>query len=74
MVRKKDLDINEVKAILAALDKNGDGKIDVDELKAFLDSANCKLNKKAVQTFITTHDIDGDGKLNLEELAKVLAC
>ncbi|KAF6774342.1 hypothetical protein AHF37_06889 [Paragonimus kellicotti] len=63
----------EVQQILSVLDTNKDGKVSVDELKAFLDSADCKLDKTVVQQFIGTHDRDKDGKLDLNELAICLS-
>ncbi|KAF8572415.1 hypothetical protein P879_01365 [Paragonimus westermani] len=48
----------EVQQILSVLDTNKDGKVSVDELKAFLDTADCKLDKKQVQQIIDTHDQD----------------
>ncbi|KAF5398564.1 EF hand [Paragonimus heterotremus] len=63
----------EVQQVLSVLDTNKDGKVSVDELKAFLDSADCKLDKKLVQQFIDTHDKDKDGKLDLNELAVCLS-
>ncbi|KAF7261304.1 hypothetical protein EG68_01475 [Paragonimus skrjabini miyazakii] len=57
----------------SVLDTNKDGKASVDELKTFLDSADCKLDKKLVQQFIDTHDQDKDGKLDLNELAACLS-
>lgn len=55
------------------MDKNNDKKVSVDELKAFLDSAKCTLDKKKIQTFINANDTDGDGMLNLEELITILS-
>ena len=63
----------EVRELLTELDKNGDNKVSVDELKAFLDSVDCKLDKQKVQDFIKVNDADKDGKLNLNELIKILS-
>ncbi|TPP56850.1 putative calcium-binding protein [Fasciola gigantica] len=63
----------EVAELLSVLDKNKDKKISVDELKTFLDSSNCKLDRNKIQTFINVHDKDKDGMLNLDELIDVLS-
>ncbi|KER25708.1 hypothetical protein T265_06881 [Opisthorchis viverrini] len=65
---------SEVKAVLECLDSNKDGKISVEELKTFLDSANCILKREDVEAFIKTHDADKDGKLDLDELVACLSC
>ncbi|GAA54657.1 hypothetical protein CSKR_107176 [Clonorchis sinensis] len=64
---------SEVKAVLECLDSNKDGKISVEELKSFLDSANCNLKREDVEAFIKTHDADKDGKLDLDELVACLS-
>ncbi|VDP76591.1 unnamed protein product [Echinostoma caproni] len=65
--------VDEVRKVLHALDRNGDGKISADELKAFADDANCPLDVTTIKKFIAEHDKDQDGKLNLNELVSILS-
>ncbi|WAR18802.1 CABO-like protein [Mya arenaria] len=61
---------------LAAFDKNGNGKIEVDELKAILkagDFGNSGIgdDDEIIQSIFDQAD-DGDGHLDIDELAKML--
>ncbi|CAH8461015.1 unnamed protein product [Dicrocoelium dendriticum] len=64
---------DEVKQVLAFLDTNKNGKVSADELKAFLDSSKCTLDKALVKKFLDSHDKNKDGELDLDELACCLS-
>ncbi|KAF8572414.1 hypothetical protein P879_01364 [Paragonimus westermani] len=65
--------LQEMKELLSVLDTNKDNKVSVDELKAFLERNQGRLDRKRVEQFIAVHDKDKDGKLDLNELASCLA-
>ncbi|KAG5442968.1 hypothetical protein CSKR_107142 [Clonorchis sinensis] len=62
-----------VKKLLQQLDKNGDGKIDVNELKMFLDREKWPVSREKVLDFIKLYDRNQDEMLDLDELCTVLA-
>ncbi|KAF7261303.1 hypothetical protein EG68_01474, partial [Paragonimus skrjabini miyazakii] len=65
--------LQEMKELLSVLDTNKDNKVSVDELKAFLERNQGRLDRKRVEQFIAVHDKDKDGKLDLNEPASCLA-
>ncbi|CAH8461040.1 unnamed protein product [Dicrocoelium dendriticum] len=63
----------ELRELLSDLDKNGDGKIGVKELKELMESCGDKIDRATVEQFIEDYDLDKDGKLDLNELVNSLA-
>ncbi|KAI9335473.1 calmodulin 2-like protein [Obelidium mucronatum] len=62
----------EMKEAFKIFDKNGDGFITNDELKATLAAQGDNLSDEEVSEIIKEMDVDGDGKLNYEEFAKMM--
>ncbi|TGZ62014.1 hypothetical protein CRM22_007671, partial [Opisthorchis felineus] len=62
-----------VRKLLQHLDKNGDGKIDVNELKMFLDREKWPVSREKVLDFIKLYDTNQDDMLDLDELCRVFA-
>lgn len=60
---------DEIRELFIGIDKNGDGLIDLEELKIFLKSsgyASCTLDSKA-QEIMDKLDVDKDGELSIRE-------
>ncbi|XP_012503960.1 PREDICTED: calcium-binding mitochondrial carrier protein SCaMC-1 [Propithecus coquereli] len=58
--------------LFRALDRNGDGVVDVGELQEGLRSLGIPLGRDAEEKIFTTGDINKDGKLDFEEFMKYL--
>lgn len=54
------------------LDVNGDGTIDVEELKKVLMYGDEKLSEDEVEDVLKEFDINGDGKITLEEFVQAI--
>ncbi|THD28602.1 Calcium binding protein [Fasciola gigantica] len=65
--------VQEVEKLLHVLDRNGDGKVSAEELKAFADDSKCPLDSNKIKAFIKEHDKNKDGKLDLKELVSILS-
>ncbi|XP_055474136.1 calcium-binding mitochondrial carrier protein SCaMC-1 isoform X1 [Psammomys obesus] len=58
--------------LFRALDRNGDGVVDIRELQEGLRSLGIPLGQDAEEKIFTTGDINKDGKLDFEEFMKYL--
>ncbi|XP_063111305.1 mitochondrial adenyl nucleotide antiporter SLC25A24 isoform X2 [Cavia porcellus] len=59
-------------SLFRALDRNGDGVVDIGELQQGLQSLGIPLGQDAEEKIFTTGDINKDGKLDFEEFMKYL--
>ncbi|XP_058515735.1 mitochondrial adenyl nucleotide antiporter SLC25A24 isoform X1 [Ochotona princeps] len=58
--------------LFQALDRNGDGVVDIRELQEGLKSLGIPLGQDAEEKIFTTGDVNKDGKLDFEEFMKYL--
>lgn len=58
--------------LFRALDRNGDGVVDIGELQQGLQSLGIPLGQDAEEKIFTTGDVNKDGKLDFEEFMKYL--
>lgn len=58
--------------LFRALDRNGDGVVDIGELQQGLQSLGIPLGQAAEEKIFTTGDVNKDGKLDFEEFMKYL--
>ncbi|XP_035693792.1 calmodulin-4-like [Branchiostoma floridae] len=56
------------------IDKNGDGHITPQELKAGLAAMGTHMDDKVIDNMIKAADTDSDGRVNYDEFIKVLSC
>ena len=63
----------DLAAIFRAMDKNGDGHISAEELKAAMQMGGNTVTDEEVQQAMKEADTNGDGVINIEELARVMA-
>ncbi|XP_041039895.1 EF-hand domain-containing family member B [Carcharodon carcharias] len=71
----KKINFHNFKSLLEAFrhyDKNGDGKIDREELRDVCIQFNLKLDPKLIDQLIEYCDIEGDGTINFLEFANFL--
>ena len=61
---------NELAEEFKKLDVNGDGYIDVEELKKVLSFGDEKLSDQEVEDVIKEFDTNGDGKITLQEIVQ----
>lgn len=54
------------------IDTNGDGRIDVGELRAEL-GKDPKITKEHLETIISLADLDGNGEMDVEEYARLVS-
>ncbi|PRQ45614.1 putative EF-hand domain pair protein [Rosa chinensis] len=62
----------ELKKIFDKFDKNGDGRICCDELRAIFLELGSETTSEEVKTIMAEFDKDGDGRIDLDEFAEVL--
>ncbi|KAK2652441.1 hypothetical protein Ddye_012297 [Dipteronia dyeriana] len=60
----------EVRKVFNKFDKNGDGKISVDELKDILRALGTKPSAEEVKRIMQEIDKDGDGYIDLDEFTE----
>ena len=53
-------------------DKNGDGFIQLEELKAVMKSLGNKLTDKELDDMLKKYDADGDGQISYEEFVVMM--
>ena len=63
---------DELRAAFVSIDTNGDGEIDLDELKAAIRKVNPKVDDKTVERMHTFADADGDAQVSFEEFKKII--
>ena len=54
------------------IDTNGDGRIDVAELRAAL-GKDPKITKQHLETIVSLADLDGNGEMDVEEYARLVS-
>ncbi|ETO13322.1 calmodulin 2-like protein [Reticulomyxa filosa] len=64
--------LDELKATFTFFDKNGDGKIDFDELKQVLTILGEQVSDKDVHDLIKEADTNGYGYIDFEEFIKIM--
>ncbi|KAF6773593.1 hypothetical protein AHF37_07148 [Paragonimus kellicotti] len=57
---------------LNSLNRDGSGRIHVDELQQHLADANCQLDQARVRQFIASREAAQDGTVDLQQLSKFL--
>ncbi|CAN8237874.1 unnamed protein product [Cochlearia groenlandica] len=76
MVEEEDEEVGEedMKEAFNVFDRNGDGFITVEELKAVLSSLGLKQGKtlEECKKMITQVDVDGDGRVNYKEFRQMM--
>ena len=61
---------DELRKAFSAMDANGDGVVEKDELKNLLKGLGEDVNDAVVDEMMALADTDGDGKVNFEEFVK----
>ena len=74
MARKeKNTDTDEeLKSGFKQFDKNQDGQITIEDLRALMEELGEALSEEELQEMINVASMEGDGKVNFEEFTKVL--
>lgn len=57
----------ELSSLFKAIDKDGNGKLDMDELKAAFKTAGLTVSSKKLDCFFEDMDINKDGYISYEE-------
>ena len=65
-------EIEEYKSIFAVFDKDGDGNITIEELKAVMEKLGQKGTDEELENEIKEMDLDGNGEIDLEEFLIVM--
>merc|ERR1719453_214563 len=60
----------ELEAMFQAIDKNGDGQLEKDEIKEYL--GNRGVSDEDIESMIKGADKDGDGKINASEWTRAI--
>merc|ERR1711998_752254 len=69
----KDLAEDTLRASFAAIDSDGSGKIDKDELRAAITSENGALKDEQIMALLNFADADGDGEIDFEEYKTIMS-
>ena len=74
MARKeKNTDTDEeLRSGFKQFDKNQDGQITIEDLRALMEELGEALSEEELQEMINVASMEGDGKVNFEEFTKVL--
>ncbi|GAB5363029.1 hypothetical protein AAMO2058_000848900 [Amorphochlora amoebiformis] len=67
MGTKTGTENDEMKIAFSIFDKDKDGFISGDELKALMTSLGEKIGENEIKSIIAEHDKDGDGKISLKD-------
>ena len=62
----------EMKAAFEEVDKDGNGSIDIKELKSMTKKAGMKLSKKELKQMMSDADTDKNGTVDFDEFVKVI--
>jgi Ca2+-binding EF-hand superfamily protein len=54
------------------IDTNGDGRIDMDELRAEL-GKDPNISQEHLETIVSLADLDGNGEMDVEEYARLVS-
>jgi len=64
--------LRQLKAKFSQLDKNGDGKLDFNELTELLKKGNPRMTTRDVRLLFTKVDVNGDGTVEFDEFVEYL--
>ncbi|XP_078694741.1 uncharacterized protein LOC144923784 [Branchiostoma floridae x Branchiostoma belcheri] len=65
---------SKMREMFKRMDKNGDGYISPDELKASLAAMGNSMDDQVIDNMIQAADQDSDGRVNYGEFIKVMSC
>ena len=63
---------DHMRTAFRVFDKNGDGFIQLEELKAVMKSLGNKLTDKELDDMLKKYDTDGDGQISYEEFVVMM--
>ncbi|KAF9583678.1 hypothetical protein BGW38_008882 [Lunasporangiospora selenospora] len=66
------IDLTKAETLFKTFDKNGDQKIDIDELKSLLTELGESFSNDSLAQYFAEVDTNGDGALSLDEFLVVV--
>ena len=63
---------DQLREVFNTFDKDGNGSIDREEIKAVCESLGIEADKSAIDDLIKQADADGNGKIEFEEFKKAV--